>query len=55
MNWYEEKLLEKTLEVQKFEKMKEKDYEVFKEEQNRIETIQLDEISALKFQNKEIR
>ena len=28
---------------------------IFKEEQNRIETIQLDEISALKFQNKEIR
>ena len=27
MNWYEEKLLERTLEVRKFEKMKEKDRE----------------------------
>lgn len=55
MNWFEEKLLDRTLEVRKFEKMKERDYEFFKQEQNRIETIQLDEISALKFQNKEIR
>ena len=27
MNWFEEKLLERTLEVRKFEKMKEKDKE----------------------------
>jgi flagellar FliJ protein len=55
MNWFEEKLVDRTLEVRKFEKIKERDYEFFKQEQNRIETIQLDEISAMKFQNKEIR
>lgn len=55
MNWFEQKLVEKSLEVRKFEKMKEKDFEQFKEEQNRLEAIQLDEISSLKFQNKEIR
>lgn len=55
MNWFEEKLVEKSLEVRKFEKMKEKDFEQFQQEQNRLETIQLDEISSLKFQNKEIR
>ncbi|SER53835.1 flagellar export protein FliJ [Psychrobacillus sp. OK032] len=55
MNWFEEKLVEKSLEVRKFEKMKEKDFEQFNEEQKRLETIQLDEISSIKFQNKEIR
>lgn len=55
MNWMEEKLLEKSLEVKKFEKIKEKDLEHFHQEQQRLETIQLDEISSLKFQNKEIR
>lgn len=55
MNWYEEKMLEKSLEVRKFEKMKEKDFESFQHEQHRLEAIVLDEISSLKFQNKEIR
>lgn len=55
MNWFEEKLVEKSLEVRKFEKIKEKDFEHFQQEQQRLETIQLDEISSLKFQNKEIR
>lgn len=55
MNWFEERLLEKTLEVRKFEKMKERDFEYFQQEQQRLETIELDEISSLKFQNKEIR
>ncbi|WP_391121251.1 flagellar export protein FliJ [Psychrobacillus sp. L3] len=55
MHWFEERLLEKSLEVRKFEKIKEKDYEFFQQEQQRLETIQLDEISSLKFQNKEIR
>lgn len=55
MNWMEEKLLEKSLEVRKFEKIKEKDLEQFQLEQQRLETIQLDEISSLKFQNKEVR
>ena len=55
MNWYEERLLEKSLEVRKFEKIREKDLESFQIEQNRQESLFLDEISSLKFQNKEIR
>ncbi|WP_313891265.1 flagellar export protein FliJ [Psychrobacillus sp.] len=55
MHWFEERLLERTLEVRKFEKMKEKDFESFQQEQHRLETIRLDEISSIKFQNKEIR
>lgn len=55
MNWHEERLLEKNLEVRKFEKMKERDFERFQEEQNRLETILLDEISTLAFNKKEIR
>lgn len=53
MTWYEEKLLEKTLEVRKFEKMKEKDREHHREEMNQQEAIQLDELSTLKFRGKE--
>lgn len=55
MNWHEQKLLEKNLEVRKFEKMKEKDFELFKEEQNRLETIMLDELSGQAYYKKEIR
>lgn len=53
MTWYEGKLLEKTLEVRKFEKMKEKDREHHREEMNHQEAIQLDELSTLKFRGKE--
>lgn len=55
MNWHEEKLLEKNLEVRKFEKMREKDFDEYKIEQNRLETIQLDELSSLAYNKKEIR
>ncbi|MER1999870.1 MAG: flagellar export protein FliJ [Lysinibacillus sp.] len=55
MNWHEEKLLEKNLEVRKYEKMKEKDFEAFKVEQNRLETILLDELSGQSYFKKEIR
>jgi len=55
MHWHEEKLLEKNLEVRKFEKMKEKDFEFFKEEQNRLEVIQLDELSCQAYNKREIR
>jgi flagellar protein FliJ len=55
MNWHEEKLLEKNLEVRKYEKMKEKDFEAYKIEQNRIETIMLDELSGQAYFKKEIR
>ena len=55
MNWHEEKLLEKNLEVRKYEKMREKDFDAFKVEQNRLETILLDELSGQTYFKKEIR
>ena len=55
MNWYEQKMLEKNIEVRKFEKMKEKDYQMFKEEQERSEMLYLDELSSLMYNKKEIR
>jgi flagellar protein FliJ len=55
MNWYEQKLLEKNLEVRKYEKMRENDFDRFKEDQQRIEAIQLDELSTIAYYKKEIR
>lgn len=55
MNWHEQKLLEKSLEVRKYEKMRERDHERFIEEQLHIEAIQLDELSTIAYYKKEIR
>jgi flagellar protein FliJ len=55
MNWYENKLLEKSLEVRKFEKMNEKDREHHRAEMEQLEAIQLDELSTLKFRRRENR
>ena len=55
MNWHEQKLLEKNLEVRKYEKMRENDFEQFKEEQLRTEAILLDELSTIAYYKKEIR
>lgn len=55
MNWHEQKLLEKNLEVRKFEKMRERDFESFREEQERIEAIRLDELSTIAYNKREIR
>lgn len=55
MNWHEEKLVEKNLEVRKFEKMREKDFKTYQQEQDRVESIFLDEISSLTYFKKEIR
>lgn len=49
MNWYEEKLLEDTIEVKKYEKMREKDIELFLEEEQRKEALFLDEISTQQY------
>ena len=43
------------MEVRKYEKMREKDFEAYKEERNRLETILLDEISSIMYNKKEIR
>lgn len=55
MNWHEQKLLEKSLEVRKYEKMRERDHERFIEDQLHIEAIQLDELSTIAYYKKEIR
>lgn len=55
MNWHEQKLLEKNLEVRKFEKMRERDFESFREEQERIEASRLDELSTIAYNKREIR
>ena len=55
MNWHEEKLLEKNIEVRKYEKMREKDFEAFQVEQERLENIRLDELSTMAYYKKEIR
>ncbi len=55
MNWHEQKLLEKNLEVRKYEKMRENDFEHFKEDQLRTEAILLDELSTIAYYKREIR
>ena len=55
MNWHEEKLLETNIEVKKFEKMREKDFEAFQTEQDRVEMIRLDELSSMAYNKREIR
>ena len=55
MNWHEQKLLEKSLEVRKYEKMRERVHERFIEDQLHIEAIQLDELSTIAYYKKEIR
>ncbi|GEN82027.1 flagellar FliJ protein [Sporosarcina luteola] len=53
MNWFEEKLLEKTIEVKKFEKMKEKDQEHYRIEMEQAEASLMDELTTSKFHRKE--
>lgn len=55
MEWLEQKLIEVSLEYKKYEKMKEKDLEAHYKEVDRLEIIQLDEISQIAFNNKEAR
>lgn len=53
MNWFEDKLLERTLEVRKFEKMKEKDYDHYRAEEEYKEAQRLDELSTMTFRGRE--
>lgn len=53
MNWFEDKLLERTLEVRKFEKMKEKDHEQYRIEAEYKEAQRLDELSTMTFRGRE--
>ena len=54
MNWFEDKLLERTLEVRKFEKMKEKDRNQHRVEMEYKEAQRLDELSTMTFRGREI-
>ncbi len=53
MQWFEQKLLERTIEVRKFEKMKEKDRERYRDELESQEAKWLDELSTMTFHGKE--
>lgn len=55
MNAYQEKLIEKNIEVKKYEKIKEKDFDKFLDHIKEIENKNMDEISIRQFINKAIR
>ena len=55
MNWYEAQLLEKNIEVKKFEKMKEIGKEKYDAEMEHVEANRIDELSTIKFRSKEDR
>lgn len=55
MNWYETQLLEKNIEVKKFEKMKEIGKEQHAAEMEHVEANRIDELSTIKFRSKEDR
>ncbi|WP_153731280.1 flagellar export protein FliJ [Sporosarcina obsidiansis] len=55
MNWYESQLLEKNIEVKKFEKMKEKGQQQYDAEMDHMEANRIDELSTMKFRSKEDR
>lgn len=52
MNLYQEKLMEKNIEVKKYEKMKEKDFQLFLEDMKASENRQMDEISIQQYMNR---
>lgn len=53
MNWYETQLLEKNIEVKKFEKMKQIGKEQHDAEMEHVEANRIDELSTMKFRSKE--
>ena len=52
MNFYQEKLMKKNIEVKKYEKIKEKDLSKFTENQKQLEGKQMDDISIQQFMNR---
>ncbi|MDV6376715.1 flagellar export protein FliJ [Sporosarcina sp. GW1-11] len=55
MSWYESQLLEKNIEVKKFEKMKEIGKQQYDAEMELVEANRIDELSTIKFRSKEDR
>lgn len=53
MNWYEERLLDKTIEVKKYEKIREKDHDAYQGEIEHEEAQRLDELATQKFRKNE--
>ncbi|ARD49297.1 flagellar export protein FliJ [Sporosarcina sp. P37] len=53
MNWIESQLLEKNIEVKKFEKMREIGKEQYNAEMEHAEANRIDELSTMKFRSKE--
>ena len=52
MNFYHQILVEKNMEVKKYEKMKEKDVQAFMEQVNQMENRQMDEISIQQYMSR---
>jgi len=52
MNFYHQILIEKNMEVKKYEKMKEKDVQAFIEQVNQMENRQMDEISIQQYMSR---
>ncbi|WP_313234458.1 flagellar export protein FliJ [Sporosarcina ureae] len=55
MNWYESQLLEKNIEVKKFEKVKEIGKQQHNVEMEHVEINRIDELSTMKFRSREDR
>jgi flagellar protein FliJ len=55
MNWYEEKLVDMNVEVKKYEKMKEKDFDRFLQNIQWMENKQLDEVSVVQYMKRGVR
>ncbi|WP_050614777.1 flagellar export protein FliJ [Bacillus testis] len=53
MNIWQNRLIEKNMEVKKYEKMKEKDFKKFKDHVKAIEKIEMDDVSIQTFLSKE--
>lgn len=52
MNFYQEKLMEKNIEVKKYEKIKEKDFTNFTENMKQLEGKQMDDISIQQYMSR---
>lgn len=55
MSWYESQLLEKNIEVKKFEKMRELNKQQYDAEMEHAEANRIDELATMKFRSKEDR
>ncbi|HZG72182.1 MAG TPA: flagellar export protein FliJ [Chondromyces sp.] len=52
LQWYEQQLQEKNMELKKYEKIKEKDFERFKEKAKQEEYKEMDDLSVIQYMNR---